>query len=174
MADINIGMWAKDRETLDQVLAQFGLLDHDQLQLSGAGYAGWSGVIVENTGEGEKATSTVRPGVYVNARALDLPREQTGKKSLARNLRHRVVGRSEIKIEQVGEDGERKPLLERTRLADSAQLAGGQVVTTVGVPFDPAMPYRIEIRQADELVFAAYSMEPDDPNAPKTPACYWA
>jgi hypothetical protein len=173
--NIYLGIWAKDRETLDSVLAQFGLLDHPDLELSGAGYAGWSGKIMRETAakdENGQPIMEALPGVYVNAIAYDLPREQTGRKSLARNLRHRVVGKAELKIEQEAEGG-RKPLLERIRLAETA---GKPIVDKTGTKFDAKLPAkRIEITDAKgEVIFAAYSMEPDDGTAPATPACVWA
>lgn len=176
MSDIHIGIWAKDRETLDSVLSQFGLLDHPDLTLSGAGYSGWSGKITRATAdldENGQPIMAALPGVYVNAIARDPSREQTGgRKSLARNLRHRVVAKAEIKIEQEI-DGVRKPLLERIRLAETA---GKPIVRTAGAKFDDKLPpMRIEITDAKgEIIFAAYSMEPDDENRPATPACVWA
>jgi hypothetical protein len=174
--DIYIGIWAKDRATLDSVLAQFGLLTglvtadpqlHPDLRISGAGYSGWGGEIAG------------LPGVFANAWALDPPREQTGRKSLARNLRHLAnQDGSETKIEQLKADGvSRKTLMERCRLTTEATAkAGGTLVHTKGTASDPKMPAaRLEIKNGKgELIFAAYSLEPDDDNKPATPACVWA
>lgn len=188
MTDIHIGIWAKDSQTFHAVMAQFGLLTglatnkpqwHPDLRLAGAGFGGWPGIISNQTGTDADGfpIMTARPGVYVNAWVLDHDRAVTGRKSLARNLRHLVnPDLSETKIEQLKEDGAaRKTLMERCRLTSEALAKGGRLTLTKGIEGDAKMPsHRLEILNAKgALIFAAYSLEPDDENRPATPRNVW-
>lgn len=181
--DIFIGCWAKDRETFDAILTQFKLTEHPDLRLSGAGYSGWSGVITKQDGTIVDEFGNVMPnmvplpGVYVNCWVLDPPRELTGRKSLARNLRHLVnADGSETKIDQENIDSTRKTLVDRLRLTYEALKIGGAVSLKIGSSTDTKMPpSRLELKDSEgNLIFTAYSLEPDDINKPSTPACVWA
>ena len=182
MTNIDVGVWAASMNVFEAVMIQFGLgtrentvfVPHPHLRITGGGNSGWGGKLVDQTGTDGQGLPiyTARPGIYFNCRALDITDDPL-RKSLARNLRHRVnQDLSETKYEQFEADGvTRKPLLERTRLKDQALGAAGEYKITLGVAFDAKMPRRLELYNNGNLIFAAYSLEDGDI---ATPANTWA
>lgn len=158
----DIGIWADTEQTFIDTMAQFGLYRpdsetfHPQLLVSGP-FQIPAAPLVEDT------PPTMIAGLFWNLRAWG---------ELAETLRtHPVLG---TKYEQefvpdpeVPDKKAKKPVLDRTRLADAAKPAGGTrgVKGAVG---DAKRPARLKIG-----AFEAYDLNPETTEI-KTPANMWA